>query len=1230
MKSKGYSKQHEVSFVWLVCLGWVVAGFLILAAPCFGADLTWRSPCKYRLLLSVDPRGDQLSNCPATVEIDFPRLLSESGISAPFDEHSVEVVACDGAGCPKMFDESRAGYERYLVPWRLDKYYGIDKVSLAFVIPHQTCTRYAVHFDTVDSGLGRPQRYPGLVGDGDFFRENYQRREIGATHFDCFCDLDADGDLDLFKGGVEPFIYCYENAGANRFVYAGRLTSGGELFTLPRNRYNNRSWVVPHFYDWDADGDQDFLPSFMDGPYGRRIVFYENVTAPGGSITFADQGPLSTVSGTPLAGGAQTGGWFPSVTFVEDFDGDDDGRTDLLVGSNNHCYLYRSLGTDASGRPILADAVALKAGGEDIELFNPCFEVVDIDADGDWDLLGAPQSGQIYLYENVDTSVERTRPAFAKPVVAVYDELYLQRSTHPRVKAADFTGDGLCDLVVDRAWELANLKDLCPTRDYGSLFKNIGTAEYPAWQRTDAHHGAPYTETFQICDALRQNVVRAADWNNDGRTDLLAGDCDGFIWYFENRTNNLFPLFAAAMRLSAGGKPLSLADEKGHARHDICDWNNDGRKDLIASDGAGSVTVYLNEGTDDKPLLAGGRKVEVLDRQGVAAPIRRGTRSHLLVCDWNNDDKKDIIFSDQENPGFYFFQNTGTDTSPAFGPPKGIGLSSFMRPNLGSFVDWDGDGKEDLIACEFEHSIRFYKNVGSAEQGEEPQFDNPDGVSIVRPYSIMMISGADAVDWNRDGDIDILTGQGHGGSGIRFYERDYIDNCMNNRHPVVSVGKFEKLDPSLLEVVRGYADEMIAHGRDTYGDRKSGLLLSALDRNRLEPLQIRPEPPGGVRRGDRAGLPWRRLAGANPQLDQNLLRVFYVLTEITGEPRYARAADEEVRWFFENAQSPATYLLCWGEHMCWDVLLDVPVSSGTELTHEFSRPWVLWDRCFDLVPEPSKRFALGLWEHQIADHKTGAFDRHAPYERHGPLDGKDFPRHGAFYIHTWAHAYKHTKDQTFLEAIEAVLSRFERKRYDSDGAMHATMGPLDIETAASMVPEPLSSRLRRFAEIEDDLVLQDLRKSFGATDGRIVFKPTWQAGYSSGVTADWAMFALARYEQVSKSEFRDLAIAVADAYVDELPAEDVDVWPMSLSHVISAEVAAYRFTKRPVYLEQACRFARMAVQMYWQDKKLPRASLKTGHYETITGCDSLALSLLEVHAAANGLRVTIPSNTIDR
>lgn len=157
--------------------------FLTLAVPVLGAEPLWRSPNKYRLLLNVENRGVPRSNSPASVDLDFARMISDQRISGTWDEHTIELVAYDGSGVPKIFDASRAGYERYLLPWRLEKYYAVDKVTLKFVVPDETCTMVAVYFDTVESGLASPRRYRGLVGDGDFFRQDRLLREYDPTRW---------------------------------------------------------------------------------------------------------------------------------------------------------------------------------------------------------------------------------------------------------------------------------------------------------------------------------------------------------------------------------------------------------------------------------------------------------------------------------------------------------------------------------------------------------------------------------------------------------------------------------------------------------------------------------------------------------------------------------------------------------------------------------------------------------------------------------------------------------------------------------------------------------------------------------------------------------------------------------------------------------------------------------------------------------------------------------------
>jgi hypothetical protein len=1154
------------------------------------------------------------------VEIDFQEALRAAGIPGKFDASTVTVVPI-GPGATA----------RDRVPHRIDPLFGSTRAALSFVVPDETHARFAVTFDTVESGRGDARRAPGLVGDGDFFREEHGRREAGPSHFDHLVDFDGDGDLDLFRGGVEPFVECLENVGGNRLERRGRLASDGDVFRLPASE-DGRSWLTVAFFDIDRDGDQDCFPSFNDGPERGRIVFYRNVTRErGGRLAFESGGPLRTASGALLAGGAQAGGWFPSIAFARGWGGEPDGPADALVGSGNRCWLHRGLGAGKDGPPRFADAVPVQAGGKDIDIVNPRFDAADIDGDGDLDLLAGTQPGPVVLVRNEGGP---GRPELAAGVIVAFQGKYLIGDAHSGVKAADLDGDGLLDLAAGRFWERADLDRPGAPRGFGGFWRSAGTREAPRFERQAT--GGLHVVELPICDAVRQNSVRAADWDGDGRLDLLAGDTDGSVWLFAARGDPAFPLFAPGRALEAAGRPLSVAATGGHARLDVGDWNGDGRRDLLVADGGGTVTLLPGEGDGKEPSLGAGRKLEA-----GGAPIRIGGRSSVLACDWDADGRKDLVLADDR--GYYFARNEGRDGAPILAAPRPILFGgrpvSYVRPNLGAFADWDGDGKRDLIGCHFENSIRFYRNVGSGKPGDAPEFADPEGATILEGSSPQMISGADAVDWNGDGDLDILTGQGHGGSGLRFFERDWIEDEIAGSHPRVTIEGVDARpggEPDLLAVVRRYSDAMIERGRDAYGPVKTGLFLSALDRTTLAPLAVRPAAPAGIRRGDRPGRAWSAMNGANPQLDQNLLRVLHVLGEVTGDARYARAADEELRWFFENALSPATSLLPWGEHLSWDAVHDIAISGGDEMMHEFARPWALWERSFAIAPGACRKFALGLWEHQIADHRTGGFDRHAPYNEHGPADGRDFPRHAGFYIATWGHAWKEARDETFLRAIEALLARFEQKRVRADGSMAATIGPLDCEAAAAMVPEPLASRLRGFAAREDDLILPDIRRqvaSHAAPAGgapAAAAPPKWTSGYSASTLASTAMFCLARHEQTGSEAYRDLIVAIADAYAGSRPGEDVDAWPMSFAHAISVQVAAHRLTSRPAYLDEARRLARMAVEVFWEESPLPRASMHTGHYETITGCDSLALSLLEVHAAVHGLAVRIPSNTIDR
>ncbi|MCI0369803.1 MAG: VCBS repeat-containing protein, partial [candidate division NC10 bacterium] len=108
----------------------------------------------------------------------------------------------------------------------------------------------------------------------------------------------------------------------------------------------------------------------------------------------------------------------------------------------------------------------------------------------------------------------------------------------------------------------------------------------------------------------------------------------------------------------------------------------------------GTVSVFLNQGTDANPVLAAG---VTLSLPGVGVS-RAGARP--FVADWNQDGRQDLLVGDA-NGWTYVFLNAGTDGAPAFptgAPLTGQGAPVAVSSRAAPFVvDWDSDGSRDLV-----------------------------------------------------------------------------------------------------------------------------------------------------------------------------------------------------------------------------------------------------------------------------------------------------------------------------------------------------------------------------------------------------------------------------------------------------------------------------------------------------------------------------------------------------
>ncbi len=450
-----------------------------------------------------------------------------------------------------------------------------------------------------------------------------------------------------------------------------------------------------------------------------------------------------------------------------------------------------------------------------------------------------------------------------------------------------------------------------------------------------------------------------------------------------------------------------------------------------------------------------------------------------------------------------------------------------------------------------------------------------------------------------------------------------------------------------LDVARRYADAMIEHGRDVYGPEHSPVFASALA---LDPIALPADLPPieGIRKDDRT------YAGGNPMHDENLYMMLYDLADATRDARYREAADDALRYFFEHAQSPATGLFAWGEHLFWDFQRE---AMGGNDIHEFFRPWLLTDASYRVAPRAMKEYAVGLWLHQIADHTQGFYSRHATWSKHLPHAGNEFPRHGGFYIAQWAEAYRQTKDPVFLTAIETLAAYFERVRNPktlavpnrnprSGDVVCWTLSQLslsiDLCEAAKSVPEPLAAKMREacrkndasFLALPHDFddpakgIVSTATFSLDAPPAASGYCPTWASGYGIDTNAQAAMTGYERYLQGADPAFKTLVLTTAQRYLESDPKTDIELYPGSLGDAVYLMIAAHRLTHERRYLDRACVLADMSIATFWDRGPLPRASSRKSHYETITRADTLARALVLLHGELNGKK--LPTNYCDR
>ena len=488
--------------------------------------------------------------------------------------------------------------------------------------------------------------------------------------------------------------------------------------------------------DIDKDGDFDILVTLEDGDY--YLLYYENsgnmenpiweentsmiegvIAGPSTFVNLDNDENLDLVIGKiddryiyyNNIGTAIEPEWVekPEIFLGVEDDGvptfadlDNDKDFDLIVGLN----YYENIGTvdEPEWKKDNSMLTGIDSSG-DIRL-----AFTDIDDDRDLDLVIANRTDKIYYYENIGNP--------ESPIWEENSSMFsgIEQILCRAVEFADLDDDGDLDLSIGGL--IGNL----------NLYENTGTMKKPIWSEdismfTGTILGGYAKPTF-------------ADLDNDGDLDLIVGESNGELSYYENIGNSKVAKWTEDTSMLSGISP------RPNPKPAFADLDDDGDFDLTIGGEDGTLFYYNNTGTPKKPVWT--------EENSKFAEINVGGKSSPIFADLDNDGDFDLTIGEHEN-NLNFYENTGTEKNSQWTESTMMGGLDVGFQNVPSFVDLDDDDDFDLTVGNEQGSLKYFENIGTKNEAEWSE--NNEMFSGIETSELIIPVFADL---DNDGDFDLI------------------------------------------------------------------------------------------------------------------------------------------------------------------------------------------------------------------------------------------------------------------------------------------------------------------------------------------------------------------------------------------------------------------------------------------------------------------------------------------